>query len=123
MSSLRDEDIDVRRWLGIPFLRRGTDPLVGLDCRTLMLHVARARGLQIPDFPEDLNPTVIADPVQPPYLNGDIIVVQGADGIRHVGTWVRGKVLTSVEGPGVILLRFQQFTQRGLLGVYRLRAA
>lgn len=124
---------EARDWLGTPFIHQGRVKGVGVDCGGLLIGVARACGVEVPEPPAysmSPDPGVIGyllamycTPVRRTELApADVLLFSFAGEPRHVGLATGNGVIHAWAKPGrVVEHRLDACWLNRLRGVYRLR--
>lgn len=118
--------------IGCPWVDRGRDPAVGLDCVGLVVVALRRLGYAVPDPQASVGDPSIAEDAWRWFDEvaveatrpDDVVRVHPAPGrgTDHVGVLRPGRrVLASVEPNGVVLLPWAVHVRRGIVGAYRPR--
>lgn len=134
-NSSQTSSIDLSRFVGIPYIDKGTDPAKGLDCWQLVKHFyAAVLGKTIPDYMafyesskdmeeaskciEQAIPSWLR--VEAPQL-GDVLVFRILQKPWHTGIYIGdGKMLHTDEGHGSVIEPIDSMRWKNrLYGAYR----
>jgi hypothetical protein len=132
VTPLIRHEVDVTRWLGIPWDAKGRTREAGWNCLRHAIAILREEaGLPVPDedalLPGEVTPTfwLCWEVVSIQDLRDfDVLVVPGV-GTHHVGVVVNGlrSVLTTMIDTGSVCLPHRMFCRAGVIGVYRWKGA
>lgn len=124
---------EARTWIGTPFVHQGRVKGLGVDCGGLVLGVARALGLDVPEPPAysmSPDPAIIEHLLtrhcvamrRTELAPGDVLWFSFAGEPRHVGLASGIGVIHAWAKPGrVVEHRIDDLWLHRLRGVYRLR--
>jgi cell wall-associated NlpC family hydrolase len=127
---------DFSRYVGIPYVDKGTDPAHGLDCWQLVRHFyAQELGRTLPDYltfydssldARDVGEAMLRaspqwEPINPPPRFGDLLVFRILSGPWHCGVCLDdGVMLHTDQGHGSVIEPSASLRWRHrLYGVYR----